>query len=214
MMDVSRETEQRLALYVDLLRRWQRIKNLVGPSTLPLIWTRHIADSAQLLPLAPQAMRWLDMGTGAGFPGLVIAILLQSQRRDGAVVHLVESNGRKCAFLRDVVREVGCPAIVHDARVEMIVPTLLDVDVVTSRALAPLPALLEMGKSPLNRGATGMFLKSAAEIDAIESGQRIGTWTIVPSRTSQDGRIVLITMARCPPVSKRDHYRNEDPLHD
>ena len=107
---VSRETERRFALYAELLTRWQRVKNLVAPSTLSEIWTRHIADSAQILALAPQARRWADLGSGAGFPGLVVAISLADTK--GVEVHLVEANARKCAFLREVARECGAPA--HD----------------------------------------------------------------------------------------------------
>src|SRR3712207_4700587 len=96
--DVSRETSARLDILVNELARWQRIKNLVGPSTLPEAWTRHVGDSLQLLAAESQARRWLDLGSGAGFPGLVIAAALAGT--PGAEVHLVESNSRKCAFLR------------------------------------------------------------------------------------------------------------------
>lgn len=203
LVDVSRETEQRLATYVELLRRWQSVKNLVGASTLAQVWTRHIADSAQLVPLAPGARRWIDLGSGAGFPGIVIAILLGDL--PDTVVHLVESNSRKCAFLREVIRAVGCPARVHDARAEAVVGTLGDVDVVTSRALAPLPALLEMGKIPLSRGALGLFLKSVDEIEALQLGSGAGEWRVVPSVTSPEGRIVLIRTTTTMGASERKH---------
>ena len=92
LVPVSRETEARLEFLVDGLRRWQGVKNLVGPSALDEVWTRHVADSAQLLALAPEARRWADLGAGAGFPGLVIAIQLVG--RPGAAVHLIEANAR------------------------------------------------------------------------------------------------------------------------
>ena len=114
---VSRETQVRLGLLVQELRRWQRVKNLVGPATLDRVWTRHVADSLQLLDLAPDAAAWLDLGSGAGFPGLVIAIAA-SERIPGAVVHLVESNSRKCAFLRHVARLTSAAAVVHEGRIE------------------------------------------------------------------------------------------------
>ncbi len=117
---VSRETSQRLDVLVDELWRWQTIKNLVGPGTLAEVWTRHIADSLQLLAIEPQARRWVDLGSGAGFPGLVLAIALAE--RAGAHVHLVESNARKCAFLRDVARLAGAPATIHEARIEAVAP--------------------------------------------------------------------------------------------
>src|SRR5213076_3114232 len=99
---VSRETEVRLDLYVDLLREWQAKTNLVAPSTLPTLWTRHIADSLQLLPLAPSAKVWVDLGSGGGFPGVVLACALAEV--SGALVHLIERNAKKAAFLREAVR--------------------------------------------------------------------------------------------------------------
>src|SRR5918912_2469352 len=99
---VSRETLDALSRYADLLCRWQRTTQLVAPSTLPHLWRRHMADSAQLLALAPGARRWADLGSGGGFPGLVIAIC--SIGVEGARAHLIESNARKCAFLRAVIR--------------------------------------------------------------------------------------------------------------
>ena len=103
MFGVSRETLDRLAVYVELVRKWQKSQNLVAPSTLPHLWTRHVADSLQVQALVPGATRWLDLGSGAGFPGLVTAICMVG--RPGAVVHLVESNKGKAAFLRTVARE-------------------------------------------------------------------------------------------------------------
>ena len=113
LVPVSRETGDRLAAYVDLLARWRKTTNLIAGSTFPSVWTRHIADSAQLLALAPTARRWIDMGSGAGFPGLVIAIQLADV--PGAVVHCIESDQRKCAFLREAVRATGAAATIHSA---------------------------------------------------------------------------------------------------
>ena len=108
LVPVSRETEDRLATFVELLDRWRHKINLISNSTFPSVWTRHIADSAQLMALAPQAKRWVDMGSGAGFPGLVIAIQLADV--PGAIVHCIESDGRKCAFLREAARATGAAA--------------------------------------------------------------------------------------------------------
>src|SRR5215510_11851729 len=113
---VSRETSQRLDRFVELLLRWQRTSNLIAPSTVSRLWTRHIADSLQLIALAPQARVWIDLGSGAGFPGLVLAIALAGT--PGAVVHLVESNTKKAAFLRDAQRVTGAPVSVHLQRIE------------------------------------------------------------------------------------------------
>ena len=108
LVPVSRETEERLATFVELLDRWRHKINLISNPTFASVWTRHIADSAQLIALAPDAKRWVDLGSGAGFPGLVIAIQLADV--PGAVVHCIESDGRKCAFLREATRATGAAA--------------------------------------------------------------------------------------------------------
>ena len=113
--DVSRETLTRLLAYQALLGRWQQRINLVGPATLDDFWARHAADSAQILALAGHRRVWLDLGSGGGFPGLVVAIMLAGSEGH---VHLVESDGRKAAFLRTVIREVGAAASVHNQRAE------------------------------------------------------------------------------------------------
>ena len=156
LVPVSRETERRLALYVDLLSRWSAITDLIAPASFQHVWTRHIADSAQLLALAPNARRWVDLGTGAGFPGLVLAIQLADT--PGAKVHLIESDKRKCAFLREVARETGAPANVHPVRAESPeAQGLTSVDAVTARAFAPLPRLMDFAKVFLAQGAVGIF---------------------------------------------------------
>ena len=108
---VSRETEKRLDAYVDVLMLWQSKLNLVAPLALRELWTRHIADSLQLLPLAPRARVWVDFGSGGGFPGLPIACALADD--PGTKVHLIESNGKKAAFLREAARATGAPAVIH-----------------------------------------------------------------------------------------------------
>src|SRR5450432_598968 len=107
---VSRETAARLARFVALLLKWQDITHLIAPSTVPILWTRHIADSLQLLDLAPDAKVWVDLGTGGGFPGLVLACALHGKA--GRLVHLVESNSKKAAFLREAVTATESPAVV------------------------------------------------------------------------------------------------------
>ena len=142
--NVSRETMQQLVAYQALLGKWQQKINLVGPATLEQFWTRHVADSAQLLGLAKaDQLVWLDLGSGGGFPGLVLAMMLQPR---GGYVHLVESDERKVAFLRTVIRETGAPAEVHLSRIEALAAdqpeALVGVQVITARALADLPKLL------------------------------------------------------------------------
>ena len=156
LVPVSRETERRLAIYVDLLKRWRKAANLISAASFEQIWTRHIADSAQLLALAPGARRWVDLGSGAGFPGLVLA--MQLAETPGAAVHLIESDQRKCAFLREVARRTGAPAHIHAIRVESAqAQGLTAVDAVTARAFAPLPRLMEFAKVFLAQGAVGIF---------------------------------------------------------
>ncbi|MGO9772558.1 MAG: 16S rRNA (guanine(527)-N(7))-methyltransferase RsmG [Roseiarcus sp.] len=156
LVPVSPETEARLAIYVELLGRWRKVTNLISAASFAEVWTRHIADSAQLLAFAPQARRWVDMGSGAGFPGMVVAIQLADA--PGARVHCLESDRRKCAFLREVARATGAAAEIHPVRIESIDPaTLAPVDAVTARAFAPLPRVLEFAKVWLAQGAVGVF---------------------------------------------------------
>ncbi len=199
-LPVSRETEARLDRYADLLGRWQRAKNLVAPSTLDALWTRHFADSAQIVPLATKARRWVDLGSGAGFPGLVAAVMLAEA--PGVRVDLVEANARKCAFLRAVIRETGAPAHVHALRIEAFLDGLTDpVDVITARALAPLPELVAMTAPQIRRGALGIFHKGA-DLDT-ELAAAATHWDLsfdrVPSHT--DGSGALLIVRDCAPKS-------------
>ncbi len=200
IVPVSRETEERLATFADRLRTWQRIKNLVASSTLETLWTRHIADSAQLLALAPEARRWVDLGSGAGLPGLVIAIMLADVA--DARVHLIESNARKCAFLRDAIRSTGAAARVYNGRVDEVLPGLQDeaIDVVTSRALAPVVHLVRVSRTLLDTTATGLFLTGEMDSDSdrglITLPYRVET---IPSRTHTGARIVRVSLETDPP---------------
>jgi 16S rRNA (guanine527-N7)-methyltransferase len=194
LANVSRETITKLEIYEDLLKRWQKVKNLIAPSTLGQLWERHFADSAQLLKLAPDARIWADLGSGAGFPGLVLAILMREH--EGRVVHLVESDHRKCAFLREAARETGALAVVHNERIESVADRLQDIEIVTARALTALPSLLQLSLPILEKGATGLFLKGqdvASELteDPIFSMLNL---KFLPSVTSPTGRIVHVEM--------------------
>lgn len=192
---VSRETVDALEGYVALLKQWQSTINLVAPGTLDDIWHRHIADSAQLLDLAPPAARtWLDLGSGAGFPGLVLAILLHM--RPGARVTLVESDARKAAFLREAARRSAAPVDILCMRIENLATQSRfgPVDVVTARALAPLPRLLELASPVFAPETVALFLKGR-DVEA-ELGKAHLEWTfdgrLVPSRTDPEGRIVVV----------------------
>ena len=193
LVPVSRETEARLDCFVGVLTAWQSHTNLIAASTESTLWTRHIADSLQLIALVPNARSWADLGSGAGFPGLAIACALAG--RSGVCVHLVESNQKKASFLREAVQATGAPAVVHAVRIDAFIKSTPDrMDIVTARALAPLPKLLDITYPLLKRGAVGLFPK----------GQDVGTelteaakyWNIdaalVPSRTDPRGRIIVL----------------------
>lgn len=191
-LNVSRETLERLETYERLLGQWQRVKNLVAPSTLSQIWQRHFADSLQLLAFAPLATRWVDIGSGAGFPGLVIAAALAD--KPGAVVHLVESDSRKCAFLREVARQLGAPAVIHNARAETTIAELDPVDVVTARAVAPLETLVRLARPLLDTGALGLFPKGRgyqSELTEFVLPEKFKL-DIAPSLTENDAAIITI----------------------
>ncbi|HVX75916.1 MAG TPA: 16S rRNA (guanine(527)-N(7))-methyltransferase RsmG [Bradyrhizobium sp.] len=188
---VSRETEARLDRYVELLRQWQAKTNLVAPSTLPHLWTRHIADSLQLLSLAPSAARWVDLGSGGGFPGIVLACALAGMPE--ATVHLIERNAKKAAFLREALRVTDAPGVVHLSDIEDIVDSNLKrIDCVTARALAPLHQLIGWAAPLVEQGAKALFLKGQdVEVELTEATKY---WNIEPrlhpSRTGGHGWIV------------------------
>jgi len=193
----SRETAARLDRFVALLLDWHSRMNLIAASTVPTLWTRHIADSLQLLAIAPQARKWADLGSGGGFPGLAIACALADQ--GSAEVHLIESNKKKAAFLREAVRVTRAPAVVHAERVADFAREFRgELDAVTARALAPLPELLSIAYPLLKRGAQGVFPKGQ-DVEA-ELTQATKCWSIqaslVPSRTDPKSRVVVIREAK------------------
>jgi len=175
---ISRETETRLDLYLDLLRQWQAKTNLVAPSTLPHLWTRHVADSLQLVTLAPTARTWIDLGSGGGFPGVVLACALAE--RPGARVHLVERNSKKAAFLREALRITSAPGIVYATGIEDIVDSIEGpIDCVTARALAPLHQLIGFAEPLVRKGAKALFLKGQ-DVEA-ELTEATKYWNIKPN---------------------------------
>jgi 16S rRNA (guanine527-N7)-methyltransferase len=206
---VSRETLSRLGRYAELLATWQRAVNLVAAASLEDVWQRHFADSAQLVALAPDAQRWLDLGSGAGFPGLVVAIVLAdlapaaagSPRR----VTLIESDRRKAAFLREVARHTGLgdgrgrAGVAVDIlaeRIETVATqaTLAAPDVVMARALAPLDRLLGLAAPFFASATVGLFPKGRTAAEEIAAARKLWTfeWDLVPSRTEAGGRIAVI----------------------
>ncbi|MGE3717834.1 MAG: 16S rRNA (guanine(527)-N(7))-methyltransferase RsmG [Bauldia sp.] len=191
---VSRETIARLERFVALVEEWNPVHNLMSRDETGDIWVRHIADSAQLVAMAPSAARWLDIGSGGGFPGVVVACLVAD--RPNAVVHLVESNSRKVAFLRAAKRSTGAPIVVHSGRIEDIVNHFADtVDAVSARALASLDTLCGWIEPIVARGAVAWLHKGADfaseladtaprwTLDLVEHPSRIGSGVIVEIRS-------------------------------
>lgn len=197
-LPVSQETAQRLETFRRLLAEWNEHTNLVGPKELDLFWSRHALDSAQLLRLAPEAKRWIDLGSGAGFPALVLACFLAEQ--EGASVHMVESIGKKARFLNEVIQAAGLPAQVFNMRIEDFGAGAGRYDVVTARALAPLNRLIPYAKPILDRGAQGLFHKGAdldAEMAAANDALNGGAYRaeVLESLSDPRGRIVRVTKA-------------------
>jgi 16S rRNA (guanine527-N7)-methyltransferase len=171
-LDVSRETFDRLRAYVSLLRRWQQRINLVAPASLPEVWRRHVLDSAQLAPICPHMPApWYDLGSGAGFPGLVLALLGLGE------VHLVESDQRKCIFLNEARRSTGAPATVLNRRVEELDRPAA---AITARAFAPLPRLLRLA-APLITPKTELWLWKGQDVEA-ELTETAKCWNMTVER--------------------------------
>ena len=190
-LNVSRESLARLERYVALLLQWQRRINLIGPSTVGQIWQRHILDALQLVPLLPPDTRIIaDLGSGAGIPGLVLAIAT------GLEVHLYESSGKKAAFLREAARQCGAKAVIHQVRIETIGsdPGRPKADVVTARALAPLGRLLDQAEPFLKAGALGLFHKGQ-DVDA-ELTEAAKYWRIITERhpSLTDSKAVILVV--------------------
>jgi 16S rRNA (guanine527-N7)-methyltransferase len=196
---VSRETFGRLVAFEALFQKWARRINLSAPSTLNDVWSRHILDSAQLLRLAPEAQRWLDLGSGGGFPGLVLAILL-SERPD-AHVDLVESNRKKAAFLQSVIGQFGLPARVHALRIDDVHASIGTPDVVTARALASLSSLLSLAEPWLASGATGLFHKGRDYRSEIEESAHQWRFDLLEHRSMIDPQSVILEIRDLTPKS-------------
>lgn len=194
-MSVSHETRRDLETYVDHLRKWQRSINLVAPDTIDQVWSRHIEDSLQLLPLLPEPqIRIADLGSGAGLPGLVLAIA----RGSSAHVILVESNGKKASFLRVASQAAHVAVEIVNERIERAVPKLQAIDVVTARALAPLRQLIDWSYPLLKTGALGLFPKGrslALELEDAAKEYEL-EYDLVPSTLEAGSAIVVVRSAR------------------
>ena len=199
---VTAETIERLKIYADTLALWQKRINLVAPSTIPDVWHRHFADSAQIVDLAPLAgQTWADLGSGAGFPGLVVAILHADVPAPRPRFVLIESDQRKAAFLAEVVRRTGLTATISVdilcMRIESAATRgmLASADVVSARALAPLDKLIELASPLLKASGCGLFMKGRgveAELAAAKRSFEF-SYELVPSRTEPDAGIVVMS---------------------
>lgn len=192
--DASDRAMADIERYRELLSEASARMNLVGPSALEQFWLRHAYDSAQLLPREPEALLWTDVGSGAGLPGVVLAIL--GRDRPGLTVQLVESIRKRSAFLSTVVEALALPATVHLGRAEDL--PRISTDVLTARAVAPLPRLLEHTSGLLRKGAVGLFLKGRT-VEA-EVGEALQSWrfdyALHPSLSDPEGRILRIWSVR------------------
>jgi 16S rRNA (guanine527-N7)-methyltransferase len=201
---VSRETLDSLIVFEDRLRRWQLTTNLVGPITLDHIWRRHMADSAQLLALAPDAKTWVDLGSGAGFPGMVIAIL--NANRQEFRMNLVESNAKKCAFLREAARAAQAPVeIVHSRIEDLPSATIGGADIVSARALAPLPRLMDLVSPHLGPGARALLLKGAGVEGELRAAETAYAFEHVLHSSLTDERAAIVEIAG--PIRRRTETR-------
>jgi 16S rRNA (guanine527-N7)-methyltransferase len=185
--NVSRETLIKLDTFIATLDEWRTRSNLIGPREWPQIWTRHVGDSVQLLDFIPDTARVLDLGSGAGFPGLVLAA-----GRPAGQVTLIESVGKKCAFLRAAIKAAELPAVVHQGRVEE--ARQIAATHVTARAFAPLPELLDYAAPWLSKGATGVFPKGERWKDELTAAQQRWSFAYkaIPSRSGGSGVILII----------------------
>jgi 16S rRNA (guanine527-N7)-methyltransferase len=183
---VSRETLERLQTYLALLARWQKKINLVGPSTLADPWRRHVLDSAQLLPHIAPGSTLVDLGSGAGFPGLVLAIMAQLD------VHLVESDLRKTVFLQEAARLTGTTVEIHNQRIESL--PALTADVITARALAPLPLLCKLAQPLCHAETVCLFLKGRSAQEELTETQKQTTLqaTLIASQTDSEGVLIKV----------------------
>lgn len=181
---------ERLDLYVALLEKWNPRINLVGKSTISDAWNRHVVDSLQILSLTPTGWRhWVDLGSGGGFPGLVIAIAAM-ERDETAEITLVESDQRKGAFLRTVIRETGAPARVVSARIEDVAP--LKADVISARALADLPTLLKFAHLHGTQDTVCLFPKGESWEKEVAHAQAQWAFSCVPYNSETEENSVIL----------------------
>ncbi|MBB4093819.1 16S rRNA (guanine(527)-N(7))-methyltransferase RsmG [Brucella pecoris] len=190
---VSRETVERLIAFEELFRKWSKAINLASPSTLDELWTRHILDSAQLFPLASHTSRWLDIGSGGGFPGIVTACFLAEQ--PGGTIDLIESAGKKAAFLRTAAGHLHVPARVHSARIEAMWQKIETPQIVTARALASLSDLFSLTEPWLTTGAKALFQKGRDYQREIDESRVGWSFDLVQHQSAIDQASVILEIS-------------------
>jgi 16S rRNA (guanine527-N7)-methyltransferase len=204
LVPVPRETEQRFSIYIKLLAQWRKKTDLISEATFLSVWSRHLADSAQILDVSPRAARWLDVGSGAGFPGMVLAMQLADVK--DAMVHCVDSDQRKGAFLREAARATGAPAIIHSIPAQCLKPAELGiVDGITARAFAPLSQTLNMAEGWLRAGAVGVFPRGRSVTKQLAS---LTPWLnyeieVVPSVVDGTAALLRVRLLRGPANGSR-----------
>ena len=198
---VSRETFSVLQSFLIEFQRWNRVTNLVASSTVEETWNRHVLDSAQLRRLAPQVFRWVDLGSGGGFPGLILAILLRET--PGAHVHLVESNRKKASFLQMMSGLFALPATVHAQRIEDVSAQIELPQGVSSRALASLSKLLELSEPFLYNGVTGYFHKGSEYRREIEESSHSWSYDLIEHASAVESQSVILEISGLKRIESR-----------
>ena len=195
MLDVSRETQERLQRFAELFMKWSAKINLVAPSTIDTLWTRHIADSLQLRNIVPETKHWIDLGSGGGFPGIVTAIVLAEPGQGW--VDLVESNHKKASFLRMALLETGGRGSVHPLRIEEAATKLLKADVISARALAELDLLLAYAEpwSQRNPELRMVFHKGRDYLDEIDKVRGRWAFDLVTHQSAVEADSVILEIA-------------------
>ena len=198
---VSRETFERLQVFEQLFLKWNRSINLAAPSTLDNVWRRHILDSAQLARIAPAATRWVDLGSGGGFPGLVLGFLLAE--RAGASIDLVESNRKKASFLQSVIGQFNLPARVVAKRIDDSYALVSMPEIVTARALAALPGLLDLSAPWLSKGARALFHKGRDYRTEVEESAHRWGFDLVEHSSMTDPHGVILEITELRPATRK-----------
>ncbi|ENN90762.1 16S rRNA (guanine(527)-N(7))-methyltransferase RsmG [Bartonella schoenbuchensis] len=190
---VSRETVENLMRFESLVIQWNKRINLISTATVPVLWTRHILDSAQIYPLHNQCLHWCDFGSGGGFPAIVIAIFLKNKK--GGHIDLVESNGKKVAFLRTVIAHLDLPATVHHCRIEDVYQKINKPEVITARGLASLDVLLQLLSPLLTQKTIALFQKGRDYMTEIKNASANWRFDLLKHQSKIDTSSVILEIS-------------------